>query len=88
VTAGEELHREILEVLHATRQARAAGTVDETKIAEETEAQQARVDAAVAKIEALRGSLWVPKGAVVANAADTVVTAPVLEGRLETSSSS
>jgi small GTP-binding protein len=84
ITAGEELHREILEVLHATRTARASGTVDEAKIAAETEAEQGRVDAAVARIEALRGSLWVPKDAVVANAADTIVTPPVLEGRLET----
>ena len=83
VTAGEELHREILEVLHATRTMRAGGSADEAALKAETEAQQTRVTAAVAKIEALRAALWVPKGTVVAVGTDTVVMAPVLEGTLE-----
>jgi len=85
ITAGEELHREILEVLHATRNNRAAGGSDEEALKKEVEEQQARVTAAVARVEALRGALWVPKDSngveVVAPA--TIVMPAVLEGTLE-----
>ena len=86
VTAGEELHREILEVLRTARAARAGGNGDDTALSKETEEQQARVTAAVAKVEALRAALWVPKGAASVDATTagaTVVMAPVLEGALE-----
>ncbi len=61
VTAGEELHREVLEVLNAAQQARAAGSQDETVARQEIDAQGARLSKATAKIEDLRGALWAPK---------------------------
>jgi small GTP-binding protein len=84
VTAGEELHREILEVLHTTRQARTTSTATAEELAKETDAQAARLAAAVTKVEALRAALWVPKEApLVADVAATVVMPKVLEGALE-----
>jgi ribosome biogenesis GTPase A len=61
VTAGEELHREVLEVLHAARAAREDGGADEAAQRTETDAEEARVQAAVGSLEALRGSLWVER---------------------------
>jgi len=66
VTAGEELHREILEVLHATRAAKAEAGADDAAMQAETTEQEARVGAAIARVEALRGALWVPKEAAIA----------------------
>ncbi len=83
VTAGEELHREILEVLHATRTGRADRVASSDELKKETDDQEARVTAAVAKVEALRAALWVPKGALAADGAATVVMPAVLEGTLE-----
>jgi len=82
-TAGEELHREILEVLHAAKAARAGGSADLAAIGADTEAEQARVTAAIARIEGLRAALWVPQGATVPAGADTIVMPKVLEGTLE-----
>ena len=58
VTAGEELHREVLEVLHATKDARARGASDEAEGRKQVDAQAARLDAATNRITELRGSLW------------------------------
>ena len=66
VTAGEELHREVLEVLHATQKARAAGNQDDEAAKRQTEEQAARIAKAITKLEELRGNLWVPKGAAAA----------------------
>lgn len=61
VTAGEELYREILEVLNASREARSSGAKDEAAAKAEVEAQDARLGKARTRIEQLRGSLWSPK---------------------------
>ncbi len=73
VTAGEELHREVLEVLHAARAARDEGGADETIARRQTDEQEARVQAAIANVEALRSSLWVEKGAEAATGTVTPV---------------
>jgi small GTP-binding protein len=61
VTAGEELHREVLEVLRGTREARANGAEDDAKARDEVEAQHARLAAGRARIEELRGGLALPE---------------------------
>jgi ribosome biogenesis GTPase A len=66
VSAGEELHREILEVLHETRKTRSEGTQDDDTSRRQTEEQATKADKAIARIEELRGALWVPKGAAAA----------------------
>ncbi len=66
VTAGEELHREILEVLRATRASREAGAPDEARDERETADQEALVGRAVARIEALRAELWKDAATTVA----------------------
>jgi len=69
VTAGEELHREVLEVLHATRAGKADGSVDGELLAQQTEDQAARVELVIAKIGGLRSALWGGMAASVVNAA-------------------
>ena len=61
VTAGEELYREVLEVLNATRDARAKGEKDEAGARAEVEQQEQRLGAARTRIEELRATLWAPK---------------------------
>jgi small GTP-binding protein len=61
VTAGEELHREVLEVLHATRDARNAGVTDEAAGLRETDALAGRLTDATKRLETLRGALWTPE---------------------------
>ncbi len=61
VTASEELHREVLEVLRATRTARAVGEAEAAKGAELVEAQAARLGKARTQLDALRTALAVPK---------------------------
>jgi small GTP-binding protein len=61
VTAGEELHREVLEVLHATKDARARGSNDEAETMRTVEAQAERLDAATKRIGELRAALWTPR---------------------------
>jgi small GTP-binding protein len=58
VSAGEELHREILEVLNATKVAREQGDKDDEASKRVVDAQEAELDAAVKRIEELRGQLW------------------------------
>jgi hypothetical protein len=61
VSAGGELHQEVLEVLHATRSARVAGAADEVAALREVDAQAERLGAAVKRITALRSGLWMAK---------------------------
>ncbi len=61
VTAGEELHREVLEVLKATQAARAEGAATEEQAKGLLEADATRLTAAGKRIEALRTELWGPK---------------------------
>jgi small GTP-binding protein len=71
VSAGEELHREILEVLGATKSAREQGDKDDEASKALVESQDKQLDAAVKRIEELRGQIWIsPEGKVrVAEAA-------------------
>jgi small GTP-binding protein len=62
VTAGEELYREVLEVLNATRDARAKGAQDEAAAKAEVDAQEVRLSKAKTRVEELRAALWQPKG--------------------------
>jgi small GTP-binding protein len=61
VSAGEELHREIVEVLRATKNARDAGEADETKALAAVEGQAAALEQVRAHIERLRAGLWAPR---------------------------
>jgi len=64
VNAGEELYREVLEVLNATKDARAKTGHDETAAKAEVEAQEKRLDSAKKRVEDLRAALWAPKDKV------------------------
>jgi GTPase SAR1 family protein len=59
--AGEELHREVLEVLHAAQTARSGGEPDDAKAKGEIERTGGRLETAAKRIEELRAGLWVPK---------------------------
>ena len=61
VTAGQELHQEVLEVLHATQAARLLGDKDEETTKREVEEQAERLAKARTHVEELRAALWVPK---------------------------
>ncbi|MEI7893761.1 MAG: dynamin family protein [Myxococcales bacterium] len=58
VTAGEELHREVLEVLQSTKDGRASGVRSDTTMRTEVEAQAEQLQQATQRLGALRGSLW------------------------------
>ncbi|MFO0663376.1 MAG: dynamin family protein [Polyangiaceae bacterium] len=60
VTAGEELHREILEVLHATREKRIAGGMDETRARADLDLLATRLEASRARVQTLREELEGP----------------------------
>jgi predicted GTPase len=64
VTAGEELHREIIEVLRATKDARDAGQGDEQTATEAVEGQAAALVKVTERIEKLRADLWAPRDRV------------------------
>jgi small GTP-binding protein len=64
VTAGEELYREVLEVLNASREARAKADHDETKAMAEVEGQEKRLEVAKKRITDMRAQLWSPKDKV------------------------
>jgi small GTP-binding protein len=64
VTAGEELHREVLEVLHATQEARKSGAKDEGESYKEIEEQAAKLKRSGSRIEDLRAALWAPEVAI------------------------
>jgi GTPase SAR1 family protein len=57
VSAGEELHREVLEVLRATRDARAAGEHDEVKANAAVDAQAETLAAVTGRLGKLRADL-------------------------------
>ena len=64
VTAGEELYREVLEVLNASREARAKADHDEAKAKAEVEAQDERLEKAKKRVSDLRAQIWAPKDKV------------------------
>jgi small GTP-binding protein len=64
VTAGEELYREVLEVLNASREARKLADHDEAKAKSDVEEQQSRLDKAQKHVTDLRATLWAPKDKV------------------------
>ena len=64
VTAGEELYREVLEVLNASREARAKADHDEAKAKAEVEAQDERLEKAKKRVTDLRTQIWSPKDKV------------------------
>jgi len=73
VTAGEELYREVLEVLNATREARKGGEKDEAAAQADVDAQEQRLGKARKRVEELRTTLWAPKDKVrVADAAASI----------------
>ncbi|HEX8789429.1 MAG TPA: dynamin family protein [Polyangiaceae bacterium] len=64
VNAGEELHREVVEVLRATKESRDAGQTDETAANAAVEGQAAALAKVTERIEKLRGELWSPRDRV------------------------
>ena len=60
VSAGEELHREVVEVLRSTRDARGAGDENEAKASATVEAQAAALASVTDRIEKMRADLWAP----------------------------
>jgi small GTP-binding protein len=60
VNAGEELHREVVEVLQATKTAREAGQGGEQEANAAIEGQAAALAKVTERIEKLRGALWAP----------------------------
>ena len=64
VTAGEELHREVLEVLRAAQEARAAGTRTEAEALADVEKQAEQLKAATTELEEMRAALWAPRDKV------------------------
>ncbi len=64
VTAGEELYREVLEVLNASRDARAKADHDEAKAKAEVDAQDERLEKARKRVSDLRAQIWSPKDKV------------------------
>jgi len=72
VSAGLEVHREVIEVLRATKEARAAGQEDEVKANAEVDAHAAVLAAATERIEKLRGELGPPRPSERVRVADEV----------------
>jgi hypothetical protein len=64
VSAGEELHREVIEVLKATKAAREAGQGDEQTATAAVEGQAAALAKVTERIQKLRGDLWAPRDRV------------------------
>jgi small GTP-binding protein len=58
VSAGEELHREVVEVLRATKESREAGQHDEATATAAVEGQAAALAKVTERVEKLRGELW------------------------------
>jgi small GTP-binding protein len=61
VTAGEELYREVLEVLNAAREARKMADHDDAKARTDVDAQGTRLEKAQKRVLDLRTALWAPK---------------------------
>jgi small GTP-binding protein len=64
VSAGEELHREVVEVLRATSDARGAGQGDDAAALADVEGQAAALVNVTQRIERLRADLWAPQDRV------------------------
>lgn len=79
VNAGEELHREVLEVLTSARTQREGGTKDESQVLADVEIQQKLLDEAIVNVEALRKGLWQTEKVRVADAAPPAVAATATE---------
>jgi GTP-binding protein EngB required for normal cell division len=60
VSASEELHREVLEVLRSAKEARAGALSDEAAAKKEVAGQIEQIGAAKSRIEELRAGLWAP----------------------------
>lgn len=75
VTAGEELHREVLEVLSAAKVQRETGEKDVAQVLAEVETQQALLDEAVGNVERIRAGLWQPDKVRVATPAEPAAPA-------------
>lgn len=60
VSASEELHREVLEVLRAARDARQSVLMDDEAVKKDVAAQTDQVSGAKTKIEEMRAALWAP----------------------------
>jgi ribosome biogenesis GTPase A len=74
VTAGEELHREVIEVLQATRAERAEALPETESATKACDAQSEALGKIVGRLEGLRSSLWTP--AAGGEAAAPVTNAP------------
>ncbi len=70
VSASEELHREVLEVLRAAKTAREGALRDEDAAAKDITTQNELVTAAKTKIDELRAALWAPAEKLRIAAAD------------------
>jgi small GTP-binding protein len=81
VSASEDLHRELLEVLKAARDARSAGLEKTDAERGETEVASVKLAGARTRLEELRGGLW--GEAVRADAAEVAATAPPALGSEE-----
>jgi GTP-binding protein EngB required for normal cell division len=74
VSAGEELHREMLEVLKAAKEARSHGVEKSASVRAETEVQSAKLVRTKARLEELRAGLW--GDALKKDAAEVAAHAP------------
>lgn len=61
VTAGEELHREVIEVLKAAREERARAETSSESQLKACDAQSEALKALIARLEGLRSALWTPE---------------------------
>jgi small GTP-binding protein len=75
VSAGEELHREVLEVLQSALEARSSGAQDDASAIKDVEAQEKLLVEAKTKIEATRSALWEPKEKVRIAPSETLASA-------------
>ena len=60
VTAGEELHREVIEVLSATRTERAAAQHGTAEAVQTCDGQNEELSGLSGRLEGLRSALWTP----------------------------
>lgn len=78
VTAGEELHREIIEVLEAAREERASSAKSADEVRAACEGEGKRLAGVREKLEAMRAALWTPANGAAEDVppAATVPNAP------------
>lgn len=60
VSAGEELHREVLEVLESTQRTRSEGAGDDAAVHADVDARERQLAAAKDRLEKARAALWEP----------------------------